>query len=165
MDRRSSKYSWRIVGGYRTVDCGSYRARETEGVLGGEDCLVSFRRTRERHVYRAPRRKAFSADSVVLALLLLCLQLLGYAKDALQLSPLGWQLSRLPVGVAMGKLLVLGALFGSLDTTLTLAAILNAKTQLFSAFKYGRDQADEAKRKLACTPLYPFHKQLLHLGA
>lgn len=96
----------------------------------------------------------------ILSLSLLSLyQLLGYAKDDLQLSPLGWQLSRLPVDVAMGKLLILGAVFGVLDTTLTLAAILNVKTQLFSAFKYGREQADEAKRKLACTLLHIFRKR------
>ncbi|PHJ18800.1 atp-dependent rna helicase dhx36 isoform x2 [Cystoisospora suis] len=87
-------------------------------------------------------------------------QLLGYAKDDLRLSPLGWQLSRLPVDVAMGKLLILGAVFGVLDTTLTLAAILNVKTQLFSAFKYGREQADEAKRKLALPLLWKLANRL-----
>lgn len=44
------------------------------------------------------------------------------------LTPLGRQLARLPLDVFLGKLILLGAIFGCLDAMLTIAAILSSKS-------------------------------------
>ncbi len=60
------------------------------------------------------------------------------------LTPLGRQLARLPLDVFLGKLMILGSIFGCLDATLTIAAILSSKSP-FSAPMGARAQADVAR--------------------
>ncbi len=60
------------------------------------------------------------------------------------LTPLGRQLARLPLDVFLGKLVLLGSIFGCLDAVLTIAAILSSKS-LFSAPMGSRSQADAAR--------------------
>lgn len=60
------------------------------------------------------------------------------------LTPLGRQLARLPLDVFLGKLLVLGTFYQSLDAVLSIAAILSSKSP-FSAPVGSRSQADAAK--------------------
>ena len=60
------------------------------------------------------------------------------------LTPLGRQLARLPLDVFLGKLILLGTIFGCLDATLSIAAILSSKSP-FSAPMNARSQADMAR--------------------
>ena len=60
------------------------------------------------------------------------------------LTPLGRQLARLPLDVFLGKLILLGSIFGCLDATLSIAAILSSKSP-FSAPIGARTQADLAR--------------------
>lgn len=60
------------------------------------------------------------------------------------LTPLGRQLAKLPLDVFLGKLIILGSLFGCLDATLTIAAIVSSKSP-FSAPMASRAQADLAR--------------------
>ncbi|MCJ1397878.1 hypothetical protein MMC11_001074 [Xylographa trunciseda] len=60
------------------------------------------------------------------------------------LTPLGRQLAKLPLDVFLGKLILLGSLFGCLDAALTVAAILSSKSP-FSAPMGARAQADLAR--------------------
>ena len=60
------------------------------------------------------------------------------------LTPLGRQLARLPLDVFLGKLILLGTIFGCLDAMLTIAAILSSKSP-FSAPMGMRSQADVAR--------------------
>lgn len=58
----------------------------------------------------------------------------GHTKQQLErLTPLGFHLSKLPVDVKLGKLLIFGALFRCIDPVLTIAASLSSKSP-FSAF-------------------------------
>ena len=61
-----------------------------------------------------------------------------------ELTPLGRQLARLPLDVFLGKLILLGSIFGCLDTMLTIAALLSSKSP-FSAPMGARSQADMAR--------------------
>ena len=60
------------------------------------------------------------------------------------LTPLGRQLASLPLDVFLGKLILLGSIFGCLDATLSIAAILSSKSP-FSAPMGARAQADLAQ--------------------
>lgn len=64
--------------------------------------------------------------------------------SAEDLTPLGRQLARLPLDVFLGKLILLGTIFGCLDAMLTIAAILSSKSP-FSAPMGMRSQADVAR--------------------
>ena len=57
------------------------------------------------------------------------------------LTALGRQLARIPLDVSLGKLVLLGVVFGCLDAMLTIAAILSSKTP-FSAPMGARSQMD-----------------------
>jgi len=57
------------------------------------------------------------------------------------LTALGRQLARLPLDVFLGKLILLGSIFGCLDAMLTIAAILSSKSP-FSAPMGARSQMD-----------------------
>lgn len=61
-----------------------------------------------------------------------------------ELTPLGRQLAQLPLDVFLGKLVLLGSIFGCVDGTLTIAAILSSKSP-FSAPMGARPQADQAR--------------------
>ncbi|UNI15628.1 RNA helicase [Purpureocillium takamizusanense] len=61
-----------------------------------------------------------------------------------ELTPLGHQLARLPLDVFLGKLILLGTVFKSLDMAITVAAILSSKSP-FSAPFGQRAQADNAR--------------------
>ena len=61
------------------------------------------------------------------------------------LTPLGRQLARLPLDVFLGKLILLGAIFGCLDAMLTIAAILSSKSP-FSVPVGSVSQADAARQ-------------------
>lgn len=61
------------------------------------------------------------------------------------LTPLGRQLARLPLDVFLGKLILLGAIFGCLDAMLTIAAILSSKSP-FSVPMGTISQADVARQ-------------------
>lgn len=60
------------------------------------------------------------------------------------LTSLGRQLAKLPLDVFLGKLVLLGSIFGCLDAMLTIAAILSSKSP-FSAPMGARSQADTAR--------------------
>lgn len=60
------------------------------------------------------------------------------------LTPLGRQLASLPLDVFLGKLILLGSIFGCLDSTLSIAAVLSSKSP-FSAPLGARAQADLAR--------------------
>jgi ATP-dependent RNA helicase DHX29 len=62
-----------------------------------------------------------------------------------ELTPLGIQLSRLPLDVFLGKLILLGAVFKCLDMALTVAAILSSKSPFQAPFGQ-RSQADTVRR-------------------
>jgi HrpA-like RNA helicase len=61
------------------------------------------------------------------------------------LTPLGQHLARLPVDVRIGKLLIMGALFNCMDSSLTIAAALSSKSPFATHF----DDAELAKAKQA----------------
>ncbi len=60
------------------------------------------------------------------------------------LTPLGRQLAKLPLDVFLGKLILVGSTFQTLDAALSIAAILSSKTP-FSAPMGSRSQADMAR--------------------
>ncbi|KAG8532466.1 uncharacterized protein KY384_002343 [Bacidia gigantensis] len=60
------------------------------------------------------------------------------------LTSLGRQLARLPLDVFLGKLLLLGTIFGCLDATLTIAATFSAKSP-FNSTMDSRTQVDQAR--------------------
>ena len=60
------------------------------------------------------------------------------------LTPLGRQLARLPLDVFLGKLILLGTIFGCLDGTLAIAAILSSKSPFLTPIG-ARNQADLAR--------------------
>ncbi|KAI5921017.1 P-loop containing nucleoside triphosphate hydrolase protein [Camillea tinctor] len=61
------------------------------------------------------------------------------------LTPLGYQLARLPLDVFLGKLVLQGAIFKCLDMAITVAAILSSKSPFTAPFGQ-RSQADQARR-------------------
>lgn len=60
------------------------------------------------------------------------------------LTPLGLQLSRLPLDVFLGKLVLLGALYQCLDAALSIASILSSRSP-FSAPMGASAQVEQAK--------------------
>jgi HrpA-like RNA helicase len=64
------------------------------------------------------------------------------------LTPLGVHLSVLPVDVRIGKLILLGAIFGVCDECLTIAAVLSYRSPFLSPLS-SRDEADAAHRQFA----------------
>jgi ATP-dependent RNA helicase DHX57 len=64
------------------------------------------------------------------------------------LTPLGAHLSTLPVDVRIGKFILLGAIFGVIDETLTIAATLSHRSPFLAPFDK-RELADAAKRSFA----------------
>ena len=60
------------------------------------------------------------------------------------LTSLGKQLARLPLDVFLGKLLLLGTIFGCLDAALTIASILSSKSPFVSTMG-SRTQADQSR--------------------
>ena len=65
-----------------------------------------------------------------------------------ELTPLGHHLAELPVDARLGKMMLYGAMFSCLDPVLTIAASVGFRSP-FLAPMDKRDEADEAKRKLA----------------
>ncbi|KAF2457555.1 helicase associated domain-containing protein [Lineolata rhizophorae] len=61
------------------------------------------------------------------------------------LTPLGQQIARIPVDAMLGKLVLLGAIFGCLDAVLTIAALISSKS-IFAEGLGGRKQADLARQ-------------------
>ncbi|KAK5629178.1 hypothetical protein RRF57_004893 [Xylaria bambusicola] len=61
------------------------------------------------------------------------------------LTPLGYQLARLPLDVFLGKLILQGAIFKCLDMAITVAAILSSKSPFTAPFGQ-RTQADQARK-------------------
>ena len=66
-----------------------------------------------------------------------------------ELTALGLHLARLPVDVHIGKLILLGAIFGKTNDVLTIAATLSTRTPFLSPITR-RDEADAAKMRFAC---------------
>lgn len=64
------------------------------------------------------------------------------------LSPLGQHLSRLPVHVKLGKMLIFASVFGCLDPALTIAAAVGYKSPFVCPFGK-REAADKARRSFA----------------
>ncbi|TGJ80207.1 hypothetical protein E0Z10_g8562 [Xylaria hypoxylon] len=75
------------------------------------------------------------------------LQRMG-ALDGDELTALGQQLAMIPADLRCGKLMVYGAIFGCLDETITIAAILSTKSPFFSP-PDKRDLAKEARMRFA----------------
>ncbi|KAI0006861.1 P-loop containing nucleoside triphosphate hydrolase protein [Xylariaceae sp. FL0662B] len=65
--------------------------------------------------------------------------------NAEDLTPLGYQLARLPLDVFLGKLILQGAIFKCLDMAITVAAILSSKSPFTAPFGQ-RSQADQARK-------------------
>lgn len=61
-----------------------------------------------------------------------------------ELTVLGRQLARLPLDVFLGKLLLLGSIFGCLDVALSIAAILSSKSPFLTTIA-SRNQTDQAR--------------------
>jgi len=68
----------------------------------------------------------------------------GALSAAEELTPLGLQLSKLPLDPYLGKLVLYGSIFGCLDVSLTLAAILTSKSPFVAGIGM-RNQADLAR--------------------
>ncbi|KAI1175456.1 DEAD/DEAH box helicase [Nemania sp. FL0916] len=73
------------------------------------------------------------------------LQRMG-ALDGDELTALGQQLAMIPADLRCGKLMVYGAIFGCLDESVTIAAILSTKSPFFSPAEK-RDLAKEARMR------------------
>lgn len=75
--------------------------------------------------------------------------LAGRTMDAttFQLTPLGQQLTRLPTDVIIGKLLLMGCIFGVVEEVLIMAAILTVR-QPFRISLTSRDISDKVKQQL-----------------
>ncbi|KAI8625322.1 P-loop containing nucleoside triphosphate hydrolase protein [Xylariaceae sp. FL1651] len=75
------------------------------------------------------------------------LQRMG-ALDGDELTALGQQLAMIPADLRCGKLMVYGAIFGCLDESMTIAAILSTRSPFFSP-PDKRDLAKEARMRFA----------------
>lgn len=71
------------------------------------------------------------------------------AEETEELTALGLHLSRLPVDVHIGKLILLGAIFDRTNDVLTIAATLSTRTPFLSPLSR-REEADAAKMRFAC---------------
>ena len=76
------------------------------------------------------------------------LEAIGALSPDESLTSLGELLARLPVDPAIGKLLILGAVFGCLEPVLSIAAALSHKSPFVIPMEK-RGQADAARRRLA----------------
>lgn len=76
------------------------------------------------------------------------LEALQNSSDKEELTALGVHLSSLPVDCRIGKLILLGAMFGVADDALTIAATLSYRSPFLSPIS-ARDEADRAKMKFA----------------
>lgn len=98
------------------------------------------------------------------------LQDVGALDDSQQLTPLGHHLSALPVDVRIGKLIIFGAIFQCLDSTLTIAACLSHKSPFVSPFNK-RTEAESRKREFAicnsdhltCLAAYKVNEKTNHI--
>ncbi|KAK3063168.1 hypothetical protein LTR53_019028, partial [Teratosphaeriaceae sp. CCFEE 6253] len=61
-----------------------------------------------------------------------------------ELTPLGVQLAKLPLDAQLGKLVLLGSIFGCLDFALTVAATLTSKSPCLSPM-HAKKQADTVR--------------------
>ncbi|GAB7360486.1 hypothetical protein MBLNU230_g8437t1 [Neophaeotheca triangularis] len=61
-----------------------------------------------------------------------------------ELTPLGQQLAKLPLDAQLGKLVLFGSIFGCLDFTLTVAAMLSSKSPFLSPM-HAKKQADSVR--------------------
>lgn len=66
-----------------------------------------------------------------------------------ELTALGFHLSSLPVDPRVGKMMIYGALFGCVDSTLTIAAAMTCTKPLFTSPIDQRDVANEARRAMS----------------
>lgn len=73
------------------------------------------------------------------------LQYVGALDKDINLTPLGHHLATLPVDVKVGKLMLYGAIFGCVDSALTIAACLSHKSPFTSPF--GKKDKVDAKKK------------------
>lgn len=73
------------------------------------------------------------------------LQYVGALDKDRNLTPLGHHLAALPVDVKIGKLMLYGAIFGCVDSALTIAACLSHKSPFTSPF--GKKEKVDAKKK------------------
>ena len=101
---------------------------------GFGDCLSFLRQAPQ-----PPQDKSIEAALIALE------QVGATAGDRRSLTPLGQHLARLPVDVRIGKLLIMGALFNCLHSSLTIAASLSSKSPFPTYF----NDADVAKAKHA----------------
>jgi ATP-dependent RNA helicase DHX57 len=92
---------------------------------------------------RTPTPPAVTAVENAIAML----QRMG-ALDGDVLTALGQQLAMIPADLRCGKLMVYGAIFGCLDESITIAAILSTKSPFFSPAEK-RDAAREARMRFA----------------
>lgn len=70
----------------------------------------------------------------------------GALDEAFNLTPLGSHLAALPVDARIGKLILLGAMFCALDSTLTMAAFLSHKSPFVVPLSR-RDEANHRKKE------------------
>ncbi|XP_059140316.1 putative ATP-dependent RNA helicase DHX57 [Physella acuta] len=70
---------------------------------------------------------------------------LGALDSNQELTPLGYHVGSLPVDVRIGKLMLFGAIFKCLDSTLTMAATLSFKSPFISPFNCKKEATDKKK--------------------
>ncbi|XP_059143373.1 putative ATP-dependent RNA helicase DHX57 [Physella acuta] len=73
---------------------------------------------------------------------------LGALDKEATLTPLGYHVGSLPVDVRIGKLMLFGAIFRCLDSTLTIAATLSFKSPFVSPFGM-KQESDERKKSFS----------------
>lgn len=76
------------------------------------------------------------------------LQYVGALDENRNLTALGHHLATLPVDVKVGKLMLLGAIFGCVDSALTIAACLSHRSPFTSPFGK-KEKVDAKKREFA----------------
>ncbi|PFH37468.1 hypothetical protein BESB_039260 [Besnoitia besnoiti] len=138
---RSSKSlkNWVCLCSDALCSCGAIESHRT--AVGALDALAAFLQGRGNKLAKKGARRNENYNSQR--------QLRAYAQEACELSPLGWQLARLPVEASIGKLLILGSLLGCQDAALTLAAILDSPGDIFATFARHPQDVAAAKRKLS----------------
>lgn len=73
------------------------------------------------------------------------LQNIGALDESQDLTALGHHLAKLPVDVRIGKLMLFGAIFACLDSSLTIAAILSYKSP-FKAKTFGKNNGEDSTK-------------------
>jgi ATP-dependent RNA helicase DHX29 len=66
-----------------------------------------------------------------------------------ELTPLGRNAARLPVDVSLGKLVILGIVFGCLDAAITIAAMISTKSLFLTSSRENVAAAEKAKLKFS----------------